>query len=265
MDARVAESRYKDDVVLKGGVLLAAFSLRRPTKDVDLQATGLANDVDDVAGRIRELATIDVNDGLVFDPDEIRAHVIREGDDYPGVRVRLVAMLGKARLPIGIDINFGDPVWPAPSEIDLPRLVNIGQRPLRVLGYPLPMVIAEKTATILQRAEINTRWRDFVDILSISGAHGLSAADLRAALEAVATFRRVALRPLLPGLAAMPQTAQPKWANWRRRHSQGNDLPELFEKVLRAVAGFVDPVLGATLPVAARWVPVHRKWEQNGG
>lgn len=147
--ARVAASRYREDFVLKGGVLLAAFSLRRPTKDVDLQATGLANDVDEVLGRVRELAAIDVGDGLVFDPDEIRAHVIREDDGYPGVRVRLVAVLGKARVTIGVDVNFGDPVFPAPTEIELPRLIPIGRPPVRLLGYPLPMVVAEKTVTAL--------------------------------------------------------------------------------------------------------------------
>lgn len=130
--ARVAASRYRADFVLKGGVLLAAFSLRRPTKDVDLPATGLANDVDEVLERVRELAVIDVGDGLVFDLDEIRAYVIREDDGYPGVRVRLVAVLGRAQVSIGIDVNFGDPVFPAPTEIDLPRLIQIGQPPTRL-------------------------------------------------------------------------------------------------------------------------------------
>jgi Nucleotidyl transferase AbiEii toxin, Type IV TA system len=72
--ARIAASRYRSDFVLKGGVLLAAFSLRRPAKDIDLQPTGLPNDVDDVLERVRELAIIDAGDGLVFDTAQIRAH-----------------------------------------------------------------------------------------------------------------------------------------------------------------------------------------------
>lgn len=246
--------------MLKGGVLLAAFSLRRPTKDVDLQATGLANDVDEVLERVRELAAIDIDDGLIFDPNEIRGHTIREGEGYPGVRVRLVAALGKARLTVGIDVNFGDPVWPAPTQIDLPRLIQIGQQPVRVLGYPLPMV-AEKIVTALQRGEANTRWRDFADVLTISRAHDLSAGELRAAFEAVATFREITLRPLLPGLGRMPETAQAKWSNWRRRQSRANDLPEQFDDVLRAVAAFVDPVLDATAPNAvSHWNSVEQTW-----
>jgi hypothetical protein len=261
--ARVAASRYREDFVLKGGVLLAAFSLRRPTKDVDLQATGLGNDVDDVLERVRDMAAIDVGDGLIFDLNEIRGHTIREDDGYPGVRVRLAATLGKARMTIGIDINFGDPIWPAPTEIDLPRLIQIGQQPVRVLGYPLPMVVAEKIVTALQRGEANTRWRDFADLLTICRTRDLSADELRAAFEAVATYREIALRPLLPGLDRMYETAQEKWSNWRRRQSHRNDLPEHFDGVLRAVAALVDPVLTATPLTLSRWIAVEQTWVQE--
>lgn len=257
--ARVAASRYRDDFVLKGGLLLAAFSLRRPTKDIDLQATGISNDVDDVLARVREVTAIDIGDGLVFDLDEARAQVIREDDGYPGVRVRLVAALGKARLTVGIDVNFGDPIWPAPAEIDLPRLVELGRRPVRLLGYPLPMVVAEKVTTALQRGDANTRWRDFADVLRLCGTHEMRADDLRSAFEAVAAFREVPLRPLLPGLDGMPEIAQPKWANWLRRQSRTSDLPERFDDVLSAVAAFVDPVLNASL-TAARWIPAKQTW-----
>jgi hypothetical protein len=262
--ARVAASAYRGDFILKGGVLLAAFNLRRPTKDVDLQATGIANDTDEVLERVREIAIIGLNDGLIFDPNVITAHTIREDDDYAGVRLRLNAALGRARLTIGIDVNFGDPIWPTPTEITLPRLVQIGQQPVHILGYPLPMVISEKTVTALQRGEANTRWRDFADILTISGVHPFSASDLRSALETVATYRAAILRPLLPILAAMPDAAQTKWARWRRRQTHAHVLPEQFSDILNAVAAFVDPVLDSVLLDGARWDPTRQNWEQEG-
>ena len=123
--ARVASSYHRDDFVLKGGVLLAVFEVRRPTKDIDLQATGISNDADEIASRIRTIAAIDLPDGVVFEPDTLTASVIRDGDDdYPGVRVRLVAKLGRARLTIGVDVNFGDPIWPVPQSVDLARLLD---------------------------------------------------------------------------------------------------------------------------------------------
>jgi hypothetical protein len=263
--ARVAASRYREEFVLKGGVLLAAFSLRRPTKDIDLQATGLVNDVEEVAARVRELAAIDVHDGLAFDQHEVRAHAIREDEGYPGVRVRLAAALGKARLTIGIDVNFGDPIWPAPTEIELPRLIEIGHQPIRVLGYTLPMVVAEKITTALERADANTRWRDFADVLRICRTHEQSADELRGAFEAVATFREVTLRPLLPALERMPAVAQTKWANWRRRQSEASELPERFGDVLSAVAAFVDPVLAARPLTGARWIQTKQAWVPETG
>jgi hypothetical protein len=259
--ARVAASAYRDEFVLKGGVLLAAFSLRRATKDIDLQARGIANDIDDMLERVQHIAAIDAGDGLVFDPQQIAAHTIREDDQYERVRVRLVATLGRSRLPVGIDVNFGDPIWPAPEQITLPRLVQIGQEPLHVLGYPLPMVIAEKTVTALERGTANTRWRDFADVLTISTVHEFSAAELRAALEAVATYRRATLRPLLLALAAMPYVAQAKWATWRRHQAHANTLPEQFGDALATVAAFLDPVLGDSISAEQRWNPPQQSWE----
>jgi Nucleotidyl transferase AbiEii toxin, Type IV TA system len=213
---RVAASRNREDFVLKGGVLLAAFSLRRPTKDIDLQATGIANDADDVLERVREIAAISV-----------------------------------------------DPICPAPSEITLPRLVQIGQQPVHILGYPLPMVIAEKTVTALERGEANTRWRDFADVLTISSVHKISASELTAALQAVAVYRGAVLRPLLPALIAMPETAQAKWATWRRRQAHAHKLPEQFADALSIVAAFTDPVLNDVLPEGVHWNAARQKWEQE--
>ena len=260
--ARIAESSYREDFVLKGGVLLAAFGLRRPTKDIDLQATRIANDADDVHERVREIASIDAGDGLVFDPKAITAQTIREDADYEAVRVRLVATLGKSRLPVGIDVNFGDPIWPAPIEITLPRLVEIGQEPVRILGYPLPMVIAEKTVTALERGEANTRWRDFADVLAISAVHEISASELRGALETVAAHRRATLRPLLPALATMPDAAQAKWTRWRRRQAHARTLPEQFGEALRAVTALIDPVLGSAPSGDSRWDPTLQTWQR---
>lgn len=86
--ARIAISEYRDDFVLKGGVLLAAFAARRPTKDIDLQATRLTDDPDEVAERVRAIARLELADGLLFDPASVTATTIRDEDEYAGVRVK---------------------------------------------------------------------------------------------------------------------------------------------------------------------------------
>lgn len=244
--ARIAASEYRDDFVLKGGVLLAAFAARRPTKDIDLQATGLANDAEGVADRVRAVATIELDDGVVFDADSVRASMIRDTavGEYPGVRIRLVGNLGRARLTVGMDVNFGDPIWPAPRLVELPRIVSLGHAPVVLLGYPLTMVLAEKIVTAIDRGEANTRWRDFADVYTLARLHEIDSEELRDSLEVVAAYRRVVLEPLLPLLVDMPQRVQAKWRAWRTRAHRDRELPESFADVLSAVAGFADPVLG---------------------
>jgi len=184
--------------VLKGGVLLAAYDLRRPTADVDFAAVQMSSDVETVRRLVGEVAAAvlpgDLEDGLAFDPGEIRAETIREDDEYSGVRVRLVARLATAREPFHVDVNVGDPIWPAPAEISLPRL--LGQEPIRVRGYPMEMVLAEKIVTALHRGQASTRWRDFGDIYQtrhagiLPSGYGAVRADRRPPASASAPWTR---------------------------------------------------------------------------
>lgn len=257
--ARIAHSRHRGDFILKGGVLLAAFSSRRPTKDIDLQATGFSNDASDVTERIRAIASIELSDGVVWYPDSVTSTVIRDNDEYAGVRVRLSGQIGTARITVGIDVNFGDPVWPAPQPVELPPLVSLGQPPLVLLGYPLTMVLAEKIVTAVDRAEANTRWRDFADIYGLTRLHPVRADELRESVTTVADYRKVTLVPLLPRLADMPLWAQPRWQAWRVRVNRDRALPEQFAHVLDSVAAFADPVLeGAVL--RGTWDPGSGRW-----
>jgi len=245
--------------VLKGGVLLAVFAARRPTKDIDLQATGLENDADAVAARFREIAQIALADGVVFDTQALTASVMRDADEYAGIRVRLVGEFGTARVSIGIDVSFGDPIWPSPSLIEVPRIVDMGQPAVRLFGYPLTMVLAEKLVTAIDRGEANTSWRDFADIYTLVRAHPVDGAEFGASLAVVGEYRHVELVPLLPRLAGMPRRAQAKWLAWRRRTGRERELPETFAEVLTSLALFADPVLASSN--AARWNPALNQWE----
>ncbi|MGC4943883.1 nucleotidyl transferase AbiEii/AbiGii toxin family protein [Kribbella sp. DT2] len=258
--ARVAASAWADEFVLKGGVLLAAFDLRRPTKDIDLQATGLPNEVDSVLERMSAIAAADLGDGLVFAAGANTAQAIRDEDQYSGVRVRLVAGLANARLTIGVDVNFGDPIWPGAEQVVIPRLLDDGRDPVQVLGYPLPMVVAEKVLTAVERGEANTRWRDFADLLIISRAQKFSAGELATALATVAAHRNLAEAPLGTRLVGLPAIAQSKWAIWRRRQASADQLPANFAQVLDEIAVFVDPVLERSLPQSSSWDHQNRSW-----
>ncbi|MFZ0157802.1 MAG: nucleotidyl transferase AbiEii/AbiGii toxin family protein [Kineosporiaceae bacterium] len=129
---RLAGSDHGPHLVLKGGALLAAYGTRRPTRDVDLLATDLHIDTDTVLALVRNIAGLPRDDGLEFDPASATAHVIRDDDEYSGVRVSMTATLGRARLTFHVDVNVGDPVWPAPGLVAVPGLLGGHDRAARL-------------------------------------------------------------------------------------------------------------------------------------
>ena len=116
---RLASTHYASRLIIKGGVVFAAYDLRRPTRDIDLQGQRMPNDSDSLLGLIEEVATIELSDGLVFDADTATAEVTRDrtADEYSGVRVTLLCALSTAKVVIHVDISVGDPIWPTPRKV----------------------------------------------------------------------------------------------------------------------------------------------------
>jgi hypothetical protein len=253
--ARLAISTERDRFVLKGGVLLAAYDLRRPTRDVDLQAQDLSNDAATVLAVVRSIAALPFADGLVFDTSAATAEVIRDEDEYSGVRVTLRARLATADVPLHIDVNVGDPISPAPQEIALPRTLGA---PVKLRGYPMAMVHAEKIVTAVTRGTANTRWRDFGDIYSLAGRHSIAGDELLESLTSVSSHRGVHLVPLADVLAGYADLAQTRYAAWRRKQAR-DDLPESFQDVLDRAFTFADPALVGTVS-GQNWDPGTWTW-----
>lgn len=254
---RLATSPRRDMFVLKGGVLLAAFGDRRPTRDVDFQVRQLANDVDTVTSVVREVAAREADDGVVFDTDGAVAEVIREDDGYTGVRVRMDAALDRARPRFAVDVNVGDPIEPAPRTVLVPAL--LGGEPVSLLGYPLTMVLAEKIVTALQRGTANTRWRDFADVWTLSRHQDCDGTELQASLVAVASHRGATLEPLGAALDGYPGLAQSRWALWRGRRRLDLVPPEGFADLL----GDLDAFTAAPLTGSAgglTWRAADSSW-----
>ena len=254
--ARLTRSPHADRLVLKGGVLLAAYDARRPTRDVDIQARAITGDRDDVFRLVRDIAGVALDDGLVFDTDAATADIIRDDDEYGGVRVTLTATLASAKLSLHIDVNIGDPIWPAPRTVHLPKLLG---GTITLAGYPLSMVYAEKIITALQRGTVNTRWRDFADLYILTGRNTTEGTELQRALAEVATYRHVELSPLADALNGYATLGQARWAAWRRKQHLDDRPPSSFVNVLTEVIAFADPALQADAGTH-EWDPHTRKW-----
>lgn len=259
--ARLSASPDCDDFVLKGGMLLAAFGTRRPTRDVDMQAQAIANDVDVIREAVRAIAMGDQDDGLTFDHEHVEAEVIREGDDYSGVRVSLDAGLHTGKMKLKVDVNVGDPIWPEPQSVEVPRL--LGGDPIRLVGYPLHMVLAEKIATAVARGQVNTRWRDFGDVYLLSQQHDIEGADLQQAIDAVSSYRQVEAQELAVVLEGYADLSQQRWEAWVRRRDLDDRLPTRFTTVLEAVVSFADPALRGEV-TDRRWDPTSLSWDIEG-
>ena len=142
--------------------------------------------------------------------------------------------------------------------MQFPRLLGGN---FRLLGYPIPMVLAEKTVTASQRGITSTRWRDFADIYLLTGQHRLIAGDTRAAVNKVSTHRNAEMGPLRPVLDGYPAVAQAKWHAWRTRQNLEDRLPADFHEVLESVFVFTDGLFDTTRTSQADiWSPGDRTW-----
>jgi Nucleotidyl transferase AbiEii toxin, Type IV TA system len=263
---RLAHSPHRNRLVLKDGVLLAAYELRRPTADIDFAALQTSNDVATIRQLITDVAgtalRAELDDGLTFDLDNVTAEAIRDEDKYSGVRVRLLTRLASAREPFHVDVNIGDPIWPTPAEISLPRL--LGQEPIQLRGYPREMVLAEKIVTALERGSASTRWRDFGDIYLLTNRYAFRAAHVRQALQTVADYRDIELTGLDDALDGYAEIGQPRWAAWRKKLQLAKTLPADFADTLESLRVFADPILTGSAADLATWDPTQGAWNQAG-
>ncbi len=184
---RLSVSLHRERFVLKGAMLLATWfdEPHRATRDVDLLGFGDAAE-DALLGTFREIMAVEVDDGVSFDLKGLRIEAIREELEYGGSRIRTTAALAGARIPITVDIGFGDAVEPGVEDIDLPVLLDMPSPHLR--AYPPETVIAEKFHAMVVLGRANSRMKDYYDVWMLLSAFALDPARLRRAIAA--TFAR---------------------------------------------------------------------------
>jgi predicted nucleotidyltransferase component of viral defense system len=187
---RISESRYQPNFILKGGFLIAAMVGldTRATMDMDATLRGMTVNRDTIKQMFEELCSISLNDDITFSVN--RVEDIREGDDYPGLRVTLEANYPPMAVPLKVDITTGDQITPREIVFEY-KLLFEPKISIRVLAYNLETIMAEKLETIISRGDQNTRPRDYYDIFIIHKFQwqNIEPATLRLALIATATKR----------------------------------------------------------------------------
>ena len=159
---RLAASRYQNNFILKGGLLISSMIgiSERTTMDMDTTVRGIQMEEDEIVAAVNEILAIDVGDGIVFEYQGIEP--IREEDAYNNFRVHLRAKYGKIDSPMKIDVTTGDVITPAAIRYDFPMLFD--DKTVPVMAYTLETVLAEKYETIIRRNIGTTRARDFYDL-----------------------------------------------------------------------------------------------------
>jgi len=242
---RLGRSKHADRFLLKGAMLFVLWDDRmpRPTRDVDLLAFG-STDAADVIASFREIMRTEVElDGLEFDAATVSAEELRDDEAYRGLRVKLIARLGKADIPIQIDLGTGDAVTPGPVDADFPTLLDFPAPHVR--AYPIYTVVAEKFEAMVTLGVRNTRMKDFFDLRFLAGRFAFDGATLHKAIRA--TFERrqtelsVSPHPLSDAFAAEAEK-QTQWAAFLRRNGLEKAQPS-FAVVIRELRHFVGPAL----------------------
>ena len=181
---RMSISQYKEFFTLKGGIFLYALFERnfpRATMDIDLLANKMINDAKQLKEVFCCIFSIECNDALFFDLSSLQTKNITEFKDYHGVNVSIIAYLDKTKIPVSIDIGFGDLIYLDRVEMDFPVLLDM-EIP-KIYAYSIYSVIAEKFEAFVSLGYLNSRFKDFYDIYIISDMYDLNGYKLTFAIE----------------------------------------------------------------------------------
>ena len=245
---RLGCSPWNSEFVLKGAVLFATWHEipMRPTRDLDLLGFG-SPDVERLADIFRSICTESViDDGLIFEPESVSAAPIRETNAYHGVRIRLGATLAGAKIPLQVDVGFGDAVVPEPEEIAFPTLLEFPVPTVR--AYPIYTVISEKLQALTVLGMANSRMKDYYDLWIFATHAEIRGSILVAAIRATFERRETPIPTEIPvGLTAEFTEDQEKVRQWRAfaEKIETDPLNTELDKAVNVLREFLCPALHA--------------------
>lgn len=260
---RLSTSRFADLFILKGAILVGTWAAvpHRATRDVDFLGLGEPS-LERLVAVFRELAASDGGeDAIVFDPESVRAEEIRVDDRYGGVRVRMAADFGGARVPVQVDVGFGDAVEPAAEWIEFPTLIDLPAP--RIRAYTRYSVVSEKLEAIVALGLLNSRMKDFYDVWLLSQEFDFDGAQIAAAIRATFGRRRTELPAELPRALGDEFVGDAdKQGQWRAFVTRGQlRRGEVgLEEAVQGIRDFAWPVMAALAAGEAH----PRNWPPGG-
>ncbi len=261
---RLSCSQYRNKFILKGAMLFRVWNcLRfRSTADIDLLGFHTSNSPENIVRIIREILAVPVEeDGLSFDLDSIRENLIAKVAQYNGITIRIVGKFGNQRINIHLDIGFGDSVYPEPEERSLQSVLNFNEPML--LCYTKENVVAEKYEAMISHGFLNSRMKDFYDLVFFSEHFNFEGKMLQEAIRK--TFQS---RDTVIELASVPfsdefiRSKEVPWRNFLKRgplDSQSTD----FRFIISTIRSFLMPAiekLVSKMSLNKQWSCVEKRW-----
>ncbi|MBQ9031135.1 MAG: nucleotidyl transferase AbiEii/AbiGii toxin family protein [Parasporobacterium sp.] len=243
---RISVSEYRDKFTLKGGILLYGLfteDFTRATTDIDLLGAKISNEAENMKTVFEDIFSQECDDPIVFKLDTLKVSNITEFKEYHGLNVSILAFLDRTRIPVSIDIGFGDIIYPDRVEMEYPTLLD--DDPAKMYAYSIESTIAEKFEAIVSLGEANGRMKDFYDICSISGRRNMDGAVLQSAI--IETFRHRntsfdIIAAFDEGFCEDPLRA----SRWRGFLKQKNVLAPIdFTDAIETIQQFLNPVVQA--------------------
>jgi predicted nucleotidyltransferase component of viral defense system len=259
---RLSVSAHRDRFILKGALLFVTWldDPFRPTRDLDLLGYG-ANDPEALVNTFKAIYTTSVpDDGVTFDVAGLTAAPIREDLEYGGVRVQTHAVIDGARIPIQVDIGFGDIITPGPVEIVYPVLLDSPAPHLR--AYPVETVVAEKFNAMVTLGIANSRLKDFYDLWLISRTFEFDGQALSTAIQRTFERRETPMPTDVPtGLTRLyAEQWNVRWKAFLKREHM-NAAPADLDQLLDDLRKFLVPLM--VPPITALHWPSGGPWSTS--
>ncbi len=258
---RLSQSSFKDEFILKGGLLLVGmgFPLARTTRDIDFLGL-IKRDSASVSAAIQQIGKLELNDGIAYEFNDLNIEVMSDDSEYPGMRLTFTASLGKARFPMQIDVGFGDAIIPAAKEMTFPTLLDM--EPPVVKAYSIETIVAEKFEAALDLADLNSRMKDFYDMWILSQTYSFQGIALQESIIATCQRRNTALNSSAEVFTkefADNSDKRTQWISFLRKNKM-LDIPEDFSVIMEEIQNFLQPIAKAI----EKGVHIEKTWPPKG-
>ncbi len=262
---RLSVSEYADHFVLKGGIFLYALFDRhfaRATVDIDLLGQRISNNAEEIKKIFKNVFSIEYDDALRYDMGSLAVHNITEFKEYYGVNVSINAYLDRTRIPVSIDIGFGDVLFPDRIQIEFPVLLDMEEP--KLFAYSVYSVIAEKFEIFTSLGLVNSRYKDFYDIYILARNFDLSGSELQMAIQETFLHRGTSFEDIAAFENEYIEDAvrQNRWEAFVRKKKAIEGVS--FKEVITGIKMLLKPIVDSIQSDSTfdkKWLHEEKQWK----